>query len=458
MNIIIIVSDSFRYDNLSCYGNTDIATPNLDRLSESSVIFDNAYPDGLPTMPVRASIFTGNYTLTNRFWDRLMPSDVTLPEILDEYGYTNAMITDTYHLFKPNMNYHRGFHHWDWIRGQEADAWMLKKHDRDWNKFAKPEMKETISIKILDRYFRNVSKWKEEQDWSTAQVFIRAANLLDEIKDSDGPFFLYTDCFDPHEPWEPPWKYIERYIDPDYKGTFLIKPKMGERDWLTDEELAHLKNLYNAEVTFVDNWVGHLLDKIESLGFMDDSLIFFLSDHGHPFGEHNVLLKRSDQLYSELVRIPFMVRFPKGEFGGKRVKGLVNLVDIFPSIMDFLGYDMETEYVQGKSLMPLVRGTTNKIHDYSVIGFFNTDDRNIRTEEWSFIRKTDGNNELYYLVDDPGEINNVIRQYPEKAKEMNGKIAKIFNVRLQKEHTWQLHFDVPDWVTGAFPPIRHWKK
>jgi len=372
MNVIMIVSDSFRYDNLTCYGNTTIETPNLDKFAESAVIFENAYPDGLPTMPVRASLFTGNYSLTNRFWDGLMPTDVSMPEILDEYDFVNALITDTYHYFKPNMNYHRGFHHWDWIRGQESDSWITKKHNRDWNKYAKPEMKNTMFIKLLDQYFRNVAHYEKEEDWTTAQVFTKAANWLEDMKDDGRSMLLVAECFDPHEPWEAPPKYIEKYVDPAYQGPWIIHPKMGERDWLSDEELTHLRNLYASEVTFVDHWIGHLLERIEKLGLMDNSLILFLSDHGHPLADHGVLLKRVDQLYCELVRVPLLVRFPKGEFGGKRIKSLVNMVDIMPSIMDFLGYSIECEYVQGKSFMPLVRGEVEKLHEHSVIGFFNT--------------------------------------------------------------------------------------
>ncbi len=146
------------------------------------------------------------------------------------------------------------------------------------------------------------------------------------------------------------------------------------------------------------------------------------------------------------------------DISGKRIKPLINVVDIMPSIMEYIGCTVENEYVQGKSVLPLIRGEVDKLHDHSVIGFFNTDDRNIRTEEWSFIRKTELPDELYYLPDDPKELNNVIDQYPEKAKELNETMARIFKIRLQKEHTWQLHYDIPGWSTGVYPPLRHWKK
>ena len=165
MNIIIVILDSLRQDHLGCYGNSWIESPHIDRLASESVLFENAYPEGLPTLPVRTALFTGNYTLTNRFWKQLTPEDVSMAEILDEYGYVSSMITDTYHLFKPNMNYHRGFHEWQWIRGQEMDAYKSKPHSKDIKKYIKPEMEGDYIVRVLDQYLRNVADREKEEDY-----------------------------------------------------------------------------------------------------------------------------------------------------------------------------------------------------------------------------------------------------------------------------------------------------
>jgi len=106
MNIIVIMLDSLRRDHLGCYGNDWIETPNIDRLATESIVFENAYPEGLPTIPVRTELFTGQCTLPFRPWQPLAKEDVTAAELLSACGYTSALITDTYHLFKPGMNLH----------------------------------------------------------------------------------------------------------------------------------------------------------------------------------------------------------------------------------------------------------------------------------------------------------------------------------------------------------------
>lgn len=459
MNIIIIMSDSFRYDHLGCYGNSWIETPNLDKLAAESVVFENAYPEGLPTVPVRTALFTGNYTLTNRFWQPLTPQDVTMAEVLDEYGYINSMITDLYHIFKPGMNFHRGFHEYQWIRGQEADAYKTRPHNVDLSRYIKQEMKGSYQIRILDQYFRNNVDRVTENDYSAAKVMREGAKWLDENKDVHEKFFLYLDCFDPHEPWDPPPEFAAKYTDPDYKGPWLIQPKGGPCDWMTKAELAHTKGLYAGEASFVDKQIGYLLNRIRELGLMEDSLILFLSDHGHPHGEHGKILKMDDILYSELIRIPLMVRFPGKAYAGKRIKSLVQVTDVLPTILDIIGCDSNNEFMQGKSFLPLITGAKDKIHEYVNIGFFNVDDRCIRDEEWSYIRRPDAKKcELYNLIEDPEEQRNLVSSNSQQAKKMENALARIFNVRHQKEHWQMMKYDVPELCEDRFPPLRRWLK
>ncbi|MBW1962825.1 MAG: sulfatase [Deltaproteobacteria bacterium] len=459
MNIIMIMSDSFRQDHLGCYGNSWIETPNLDKLASESVLFKNAYCEGLPTLPVRTALFTGNYTLTNRFWQQLTPQDVSMAEILDEYNYLCAMVTDTYHMFKPNMNFHRGFHVWRFIRGQECDAYRSGPHGKNLNDYIKPEMLGTRYIRNLDQYLRNIRDREKEEDYFVAKVMREAVQWIENDRETGRPFFLYVDCFDPHEPWDPPEPFASKYTDPGYKGPKIIQPKFGPSDWMTEEELKNTRALYAGEVSFVDKWIGFLLDGIKNRGLMDESLIIFLSDHGHPHGDHGKILKATDQLYSELLRIPLMIRFPEAKNAGKRINCIVSVVDILPTVFDILGYRREIELMQGKSMLPLITGKTEKIHDYVTMGFFDSEDRCIRDERWSYIRRPEGRRcELYDLIEDPKESKNLIDQYPEKAKEMDDAIAKIYSCRLQKEHWAQLRYDVPGMCEKQFPPVRLWKK
>ena len=459
MNVILIMSDSFRSDHLGCYGNDWIKTPNIDKLAKESVVFENAYPEGLPTVPVRTALLTGNYTLTNRFWQQLTPEDVTIAEILDEYNYVSAMITDTYHLFKPGMNFHRGFHVWRFIRGQQSDAFRSGDHGKDLNHFISPTMRGSKTIRGLDQYLRNVQDRNEEKDYFAARVIREAVDWLEKESSTGRPFFLYVDIFDPHEPWDPPESFTANYVNPDYNGPKLIEPKMGPCDWISEDELQNIRALYAGEVSFVDKWIGHLIEKLGNLGVLEDSLVVFMSDHGAPHGEHGNLRKTTDNLYNELLKIPLIMRFPNGEHAGKRIKSLVSVVDVLPTIMEVLGYVRETNYMQGKSALPLITGQADKIQDYLTMGFFDTEDRCIRDEQWSYIRRPSGQkDELYDVISDPQEMENLIDKHPQKAREMESAIAKIFNCRLQKQSWVQLRYDVPGLCEGVFPPSRKWQK
>ncbi|MCC6051177.1 MAG: sulfatase-like hydrolase/transferase, partial [Thermofilum sp.] len=136
LNVIVVVLDSLRQDHVGFYrrllglqrvfeGVEPPETPNLDRFASESIVFANAYPSGLPTLPVREELLTGQFTLPYRGWSPLRPDSYTMPELLKGFGYFTGLISDTYHLFKPGMNYAKGFDTWLFIRGQEYDAYRI---------------------------------------------------------------------------------------------------------------------------------------------------------------------------------------------------------------------------------------------------------------------------------------------------------------------------------------------
>jgi len=453
MNIIIIMIDSLRNDHLGCFGNDWIETPNLDRFAEDAVIFDNAYPEGLFTLPVRTSLFTGNFTLNNRPWAYMTHFDVTLAEILDEYDYVSAFITDVYHYFKPSGNFHRGFHSWQFIRGQESDAYISAPHGKNLDDYLKPAMRGSMSHRLLDQYLRNTAHFQTEDDYFAARIFDESIRWCETNAGHHEKFFLMVDCFDPHEPWDPPPPFDTKYTDPKYKGPRLMHPKYGPVDWMTDEELEYVKGLYAGEVSFVDKRVGLFLDKLSDLGLMENSLVMVMSDHGHPHGDHGSIMKTPQNLYSELIRIPLMIRFPDKRFAGKRIESLVQVVDIAPSILDIIGQSEESLAMQGKSFLPLIEGKQQKIREYAHIGIFNTEDRCIRNEEWSFIHRPDGiPEELYNLKEDPAEKVNVADRYPEEAKALSSHLLKSFQLSGPKGASYMMKYDI-DGCPPRFAPI-----
>lgn len=123
--------------------------------------------------------------------------------------------------------------------------------------------------------------------------------------------------------------------NPQYKGKDYIHPKGGNCSYLTPQQLKHIKALYAGEVSFVDKWIGIFLEKEKELGLLENTLLIFLSDHGHPLGEHGIILKRPSNLYPELIHISLLIRHPQGP-KGMRIKGFVQTPDLFPTILNLL--------------------------------------------------------------------------------------------------------------------------
>ncbi len=408
MNVFWIMLDSLRRDHVGVYGSTVCNTPHLDAFAQEAIIFDNAYPEALPTIPVRTAMVTGCRTLQGRPWQPLAAEDVTVAEILSCHGYTSVMITDTYHMAKPGMNFHRGFDSFQFIRGQEGDAFELIPHDKDLEDYVHPQQSER-KRQVIDNFLRNTQHWESEADTFPAQVFGEAARMAAGLKDEDKLFF-WIDSFDPHEPWNPPAPYDTMYTDSDYKGKRLIDANYAPSDYLSADELAYIKGMYAGEVTLVDRWFGHFIDTLRSTGLIDRSIVIVLADHGHPHGDHGTMMKSPGNMYNELLRIPLMIRLPDAEHAGERVTPLVQTDDLLPTTLDLLDLEHEAVCMTGKSAWKLVTGEVDKLRDVVITGFHQSPVRCIRDEEWSLVVKPDGQHELYHLADDPAEKNNLFDQ------------------------------------------------
>ena len=432
MNVFWIMLDSLRRDHIGAYGSTVCKTPNLDRFAQEAVVFDNAYPEALPTIPVRTAMVTGCRTLQGRPWQPLAKEDVTVAEILRHHGYTNVMITDTYHMAKPGMNFHRGFHSFQFIRGQEGDALELAPHDKNLEDYLHPQQSER-KRRVIDNFLRNTRRWKSEEDTFPAQVFREAARMAEGVQDRDRLFF-WVDSFDPHEPWNPPAPYDTMYTDPDYKGKRLIDANYGSVDYLSREELTYLRAMYAGEVTLVDRWFGYFMDTLRSSGLMDRSVVIVLADHGHPHGDHGLIMKSPENMYNELLRIPLMIRLPNAERAGQRVAPLVQTDDLLPTTLDLVGLGHEAVCMTGKSAWKLVTGEVESLRDVVITGYHQSPFRCIRDTEWSLIVNPEGKHELYHLLDDPKEQNNLFETRKDVAKSLMDRLGFFSFTKLPPDH------------------------
>jgi arylsulfatase A-like enzyme len=273
VSVVFIILDSFRQDHMSYYNpDSPCETPGLDALARESVAFDNCYPEGLPTIPVRTCWLTGERTLAHRPWQPLTAEDRSIAELLTDEGYLSACFTDCYHYFKPGMNMHRGFRAWDWIRGQEFDAYRSRPLRR---LVLDDYCKDTFSPtwrRIVETALRNVEEFRTADDHYCARLMKRAGDWV-EANASSEPIFLWVDSFDPHEPWTPPREF-DRYTDPSYQGKKCVFPPGGPASaHFSEEEIAYIRGLYAGECAYVDHYVGEFLAKLKDLDLYDRSLI-----------------------------------------------------------------------------------------------------------------------------------------------------------------------------------------
>jgi arylsulfatase A-like enzyme len=419
MNVILVILDSLRKDHIGVYGNDRIQTPNLDDLAEESLLFSRAYPESLPTLCARRAIHTGMRTWPFRNfirlpgetfqpagWQPIPEVQTTVSEILFASGYSTAMFADTQPLFHPSMNFQRGFGVFEWMRGQERDRFHPK--------LGVPQeqiRQNTVpgnDVRMVDKvrqYLANTRDRKTEEDWFAPRLFTRGMEFLEQAGEGQ-PFFLVLDCFDPHEPWDPPEKYVSLYSD-DYQGRDPIVPNYGASDWIGARQLERMKALYSGEVTMVDRWFGRFLDKMESSGRMDDTLLLVLADHGIAHGEHGYTGKPDNVLWPEVTDIPFYIRHPEGKGAGKTSDYYASTHDVAPTILGSLGIKTQQE-MDGQDLSPLLEGSEPGSRSHFTLGY--NDHVWARDERYvMFCINNRSRPHLYDLRSDPGMDRNIAR-------------------------------------------------
>jgi arylsulfatase A-like enzyme len=448
LNVILLVSDTFRADNLATYGSQWVDCPNLNRFAEQAIIFEDAYPEGMPTIPIRRQLYTGRRIIPTYAyrqpepvalpgWHHLYNEDVTISEVLTEAGYLTALIADVPHLQRPGRNFHKGFGHYDWVRGQEIDYYgqahrklpdFLDLYPASY--LDQPELNIQFAEgqnfrAFLNQYTANRKRWLEDGNSLVEQTARKAVAWLKE-NHQEGPFFLHVEAFDPHEPWDPPREFLEKYLkqpgehswpEPPY-GNIKVPPEGVER----------LRANYAGEASNVDYWYGKVLKTVEELGLFENTLVIFLSDHGALLGEQGQFVKGPERLRRQVTHIPLLVRVPGNQGPGKRVSGFVQLPDIVPTILGRLNLKSPSR-VTGEDLCPYVTGTRTNKREYAVqsYGWIGA----VRTPEWNYSAVWNREQyvgeykpQLYNRRKDPDELHTVAEQNPAVVKELHKKLEE----------------------------------
>jgi arylsulfatase A-like enzyme len=404
-NILWYCTDQQRFDTIHALGNEHIRTPSIDRLVNGGTAFRRAYVQSQICTPSRASFLTGRYPATNhvhRNGNAYFPdNEVLVTKLLADAGYDCGLIgklhlasaasgtekrtDDGYRLFQwshhpmPTLDpefhaYHR------WLRDEKGvDAVELYSSIRSF-------------------CCAGVPTELHQSTWSTDM----AIRFIDEKR--DGPWMLSMNPFDPHPPFDPPQEYLDRY-DPEslpgplFKDSDLerqkmfrnicqqsvqavdpngtnIAPQSGERQKNTATLPPSTFNgreviaAYYAMIELLDDQFGRLVDHLDSIGELENTIIVFHSDHGELLGDHGLLYKGC-RFFDGLVHVP-LIFYWKGQFKSGLVSdALVELVDLAPTLLDAAGLEIPY-FMQGRSLLDLLRGEASADHHkQSVVTEFN---------------------------------------------------------------------------------------
>lgn len=364
-NVIVVLLDSLNRHMLGAYGGREFDTPNLDRFAARSVRFTRHFAGSLPCMPARHDILVGALDFLWRPWGSIELWEEPVTEPLRRAGVTTMLVSDHPHLFETGgENYHTEFRAWDYVRGHENDPWKTRPD---------PSWIGTPALPAVDghRYY-DVSRthFTEELDFPGPRTMSRAARWLEDNAGSQERFLLFVDEFDPHEPFDAPAPWANRY-DPEWQHDLIIWPpysvKTVERGVLSGREAQHVRANYGAKLSMIDHWFGRVLDAVEANGLWDDTAIVVCTDHGHYLGERDIFGKPGVPHYEPLGHIPLMIHLPGVAPGS--CDALTTNVDINATLYDL--FDVTPRCTtHGRSMVPLLRGTATRIRDWALAGVY----------------------------------------------------------------------------------------
>lgn len=393
-NLLLVTLDTTRADRLSCYGYPRTTTPNMDALASDGIRFDLAIAQAALTPVSHASIVTGLLPAQHGVRVAYAASGCSLPRdvpslgtVLRSRGFKTGAFMSSFTVSE-FYGFDNGFDTFDNGLGHSSDNVFTEQSDGSWNFDMKPNQRRS------DRTTDQAIAW------------------LGETKE---PFFLWVHYWDPHDPHlRPP---------DDVVASFAAPPGASQTD--------RLRALYDAEVFYVDQQFGRLLQTLKEQDRYRDTIIVVVADHGQGLGDHQHWAHRI--LYQEQIRVPLIMRFPGGP-AGRVVPELVRTVDIYPTVLESLGVAPPGN-VDGDSLHGLASGAseaprlayaeTLMLYDLSAKGQLlkRPDDdllHCLMDRSWKLIYRPrhPERSELYHLREDPRETKNLYGQRPEQVKRL----------------------------------------
>lgn len=417
MNVLFIAVDDMNND-LGCYGNAKMHTPNIDKLAQRGVRFDRAYCQFPLCSPSRVSVMTGLRPDTTRIFDlqtdfrkTTLPDVVTLPQVFRKNGYYAARVGKIYHYGNPGQIGTDGL--------DDPASWDHRVNPSGRDKAEESKLINHTPKRGLGSSLSFLAAEGTDEEQTDGIVATEIIKLMEANKDR--PFFLACGFYRPHCPYVAPKKYFERYPlnkvqlpqEPlEHRQAILAPARASVTPYpqfgVTDAQAREALQAYHATISFVDAQVGRVVDALERLNLADRTIIVFWSDHGYLVGQHGLWMKQS--LFEESARVPMLVYDPRVQGNGQACPRTVELVDLYPTLTDLCGLPL-TPGLQGTSLKPLLQNPQAAWDRpaYTQVWRGNFPGHSVRTERYRYTEWDNGKKgaELYDHMTDPNEWQNL---------------------------------------------------
>ncbi len=458
-NILVFMTDHQRADTLAPWGRA--ITPNLDRLASQGLTFSNAFCPTPHCCPARATFMTGLYPSRHGVWNNvcndwahargLKPGIRCWSEDLRDAGYQLGY-AGKWHVSVEEGPAERGWQHLGRISGQRANE-----HGQAWAHYDKladqPRPASRADGQLLRPGWGDVQlygSWLDDGKRVThdEKVVDDGLDLLGQLTASETPWCLFLGCIMPHDPYQVPTRYLDRYrlddipLPPSYHDDMAGKPGIVRRirrdlwNQLSEREVREAIRHYLALCTWLDELFGEMLDALDASGQADNTLVLYCADHGDYLGDHGLFAK-GIPCYRGAYHVPAVVRWPAGlRHPNRREDAFVSLADFAPTFQELAGLTPDPT-LTGRSLFPFLRDQPptawrQEIHTQcDGVELYYTQ-RSVATREFKYIFNGFDDDELYDLRHDPDELVNQARN-PKYAPIARDLLARIWQFARQEK-------------------------
>ncbi|MBI1299828.1 sulfatase-like hydrolase/transferase [bacterium] len=444
-NILMLVTDQQRWDTVSAYGINDICrTPHVDALAARGVRFDNAFTPTAICSPARASLFTGLYPHNHGVTGNglsIRDGVQGITDYLNPAGY-RCGYAGKWHVDEDRGPSQVGFTGKDFMGYAFPGSGLLPglqfgANPKGRNPYAEYLQERGFDLPTVSHRYVGTNPGCQAQEMfalhegpveSSIEYFVaeETIRLIDELGDGDEPFFIWGNFWGPHTPCLVPEPYFSMYNPdeipehPSYRETFENKPfrqQLIERMWglgdLGWRGFQEITARYYGHVTLIDDMVGRIVEHLAVRGQLENTIIVFTSDHGDCMGAHK-LIEKGEFMYDEIYRIPMVVSHPDCATPGSANEDFVYLHELMPTFLATAGVEVP-DGLDGESFLAAMQGdhTPNSRDEiYAVFHrhFTNVEQRMVRTRTHQFTFNSADQGELYDLVADPYQLENVYGQ------------------------------------------------